>query len=248
LPFSLPTLLENRGLALAYINQVKAVAAANLIQYIPQVETSGASLADYSGNNRNGANSNLTLGAYAGPDGNPAPQYVPASSSFTNLYSASLAGAFNGQELSFMIWYKVASSGVWTDGAARALALLFNSGSNYFYLSKSSVNNQLVLDSRSGGTTKGVTVSGQSSTAWNCAIITVSKTNDRLRLYHNFAQQGADVTGLGTHTGSLASAQTVLGSFSSSSPSILWSGGLAHWALWSKELSALEVAALQPPL
>lgn len=229
-----------------YVAQIKGVATANLIQLVAGAETTGSTAADSSGNSRTGTYSNVTLNGYTGVDGKPAPQFVAASNSFINLYSASLNAAYSQQEASFMIWYKVAS-GAWTDATQRTFQLIYSGGSNYYYLSKSSGNNQVVLDTRAGGTTKGVTVSGLYNTAWNCIIVTISKSNNRLRLYHNFVQQGADVTGIGTYAGALSSTKTVLGSFDTASPSIKMEGGLALHAIWNKELSAAEVEALRPP-
>ena len=230
----------------AYADQIKAVAPSNLIQFLRGAELSGTTAADYSGNSRTGSYSNVTLNGNTGPDGQPAPQYVAASSSLLNLYSSSLNAAYSQQEASFMIWYKVAS-GAWTDSTQRTFQLLYSGGSNYYYLSKSSVNNQVVVDTRAGGTSKGATISGLYNTAWNCIIVTISKSNDRLRVYHNFVKQGSDVTGLGTYTGALSSTKTVLGSFDTTSPSIKMEGGLALHALWNKELSAAEVESLRPP-
>ena len=134
--------------------------ASSVVALWPLNETSGSTAYDVSGNGRNGAYTGVTLADAAGPKGGSAPLFDGAND-YVNLYSTSLRDAFNGAEGSFLLWYKLYNSGVWTDGAGRYFYNFAADGSNYIRLSKTSATGQVDVRYNAGGTLKFVQPSGQ---------------------------------------------------------------------------------------
>lgn len=222
-----------------YSARVKALAP---IAYWPLWERSGTTAFDYSGNGRNGAYTGVDLGQPGIGDGRTAPLFDGVNDS-VNIYSASLAGAASMTELSMGCWVKVPSS-VWS-GAANSFVLHIgaDSASNYARIFAPTTANTLRCNYVAGGTNINVSKSTFSPTTWFHVLITVSKVNNRVRLYVNGAQEGADATGLGVFAGALNNTVCVIGA-QSTTPASPISGTLAHTALWARELTAAEVASL----
>jgi concanavalin A-like lectin/glucanase superfamily protein len=223
---------------LAYTNKVKALSP---IVYFPQAEASGTTIVDESGNGRNGTYTGVDLGQTGIGDGRTCPSY-DGTNDYGDIYTAGLAGAFNKDEGTLALWLKVSGAGVWTDATSRRALLLQTDTSNRVSILRSSSNNQLVATYTAGGTQKQVLIA-TSSTAWLHLAITWSKANDQAIVYFNGTQSGSTQTGLGTWSGSLNSATTLLGAISKT-PTQVWSGFLAHAAVWTTPLSAGQIATL----
>lgn len=225
---------------MAYTNKVIALGP---IAYWPMAESSGSVALDATGNARNGAYTGVTLGNAGIGDGRTAASFN-GSTSFNNIYSVSLAGAFNGQECTMAAWFQVSGAGVWTDATARRIFRLRSDGSNYIELYKSNTNNLLEVDYIAGGTVKAVTSTALGgSVAWIHIAVTITKAGDALKFYLNGIQSGATQTGLGTYVNALAATLCCIGA-ASTAPITVWSGLLAHAALWSTPLSAAQVLSL----
>ena len=87
-----------RALMMPFVNYVTytgKIQALGPIAYWPLSEASGTTIVDASGNARNGAYTAVTLGQAGIGDGRTSASF-DGSTSFGDLYSASLAGAFNG--------------------------------------------------------------------------------------------------------------------------------------------------------
>lgn len=233
LPFSRP---------ISYAEKVGGIAASNLIAYWPMSEASGTTALDISGNGRNGAYTAVTLGQTGIGDGRTAASF-DGSTSFNNVYSASLAGAFSGQEGTFSIWLRVSGSGVWTDGITRRAILFLVDSSNRVGIHKAVANNEIDFLYVAGGTSKTGGVTSFSPTGWAHFALTWSLAADELKFYVNGAQSGATQTGLGTFAGALSSTQTIIGSLSTPAAQV-WSGFLAHAAVWNTPLSAAQILTL----
>jgi hypothetical protein len=223
---------------MAYTNKVKALAP---IAYWPLAEPSGSVATDESGNSRNGAYTGVDLGQTGIGDGRTCPLF-DGTNDYTDIYSASLASAFNKDEGTAAIWLKVAEAGVWTDATTRRLLVLQADANNRILLTKGSTNNQLVIAYTAGGTTEQVTITA-SSTAWLHLAMTWSKAADEVKAYFNGTQSGSTQATLGTWSGSLASTTTLLGAISKT-PTQVWNGYLAHAAIWTTPLSAAQIATL----
>lgn len=97
-----------------YYRKVKKIWGSSLIGYWPVWDGFGSSVArDISGNNRNGIYNNVILGQSGIGDGRTSGLYN-GSTSFINIYSSTLANAFNGLEGLLITCQRLDAS--WTEG------------------------------------------------------------------------------------------------------------------------------------
>lgn len=225
-----------------YAQKVLTIAPANLLAYWPLNEASGTQITDLSGSSRHGVYTGVDLAQSQPPFICPLWDGV---NDVGNVYSAGLAGAFNKDEGSAVLWYKVNSSGVLSDATARRLLSLRADASNVVALHRTTTNNQFTCTYSAGGTAKSVNITN-TSVAWQHVAITWSKAADQMIVYLNGTQTGATQTGLGVWAGALASTGCNIGALLST-PTQPWHGYLAHAALWSTPLSAPQILALATP-
>ena len=179
-------------------------------------------------------------------DGRNAP-YFDGTNDYCNVYSTSLRDAFNGVEGTLMCWAKVSGSGAWTDGVVRRVAYLGVDGPNFLRIHKPTTNNQIVLGYNANNV--GVVVThtlASPPTGWMALCLTWSKSagaSGEVKAYRDGVQLESTGTGLGDWAGQLASTLTVVGA-GSTGPSNVWSGTLAHCAVFGRALSPAEVARL----
>lgn len=223
---------------MTYTDTIKALSP---IAYWPLAEPSGSVATDESGNGRSGAYMSVTLGVTGIGDGRTAAAFN-GTTSRNNVYSASLAGAFNKDEGTIALWIQVANGWVWTDAADRRALLLGADTNNRIFVQKNAAVNQLSVQYVAGGTIKVVSVSSFSPLTWFHVALTWSKAADQVKFYLNGAQSGATQTALGTWAGALASGAAFVGC--GSGPGNFMSGNLAHAAVWSSPLSAAQIATL----
>lgn len=227
-----------------YFQRVLATRRANLIGYWPLWEPSGITALDISGaTGRNGTHTGVTLGQPGIGDGRTCPLY-DSTTDMTDIYSAGLAGAFNGAEGTFAIWGRVANAGVWTDATTRYIgALSVNGATSAVQIFKTTTANQLWLRYITpvvGALTVSATLT---TTAWFHVAISWSKSNDQVCGYINSVLVPPVQTGLGVWAGALVNNRTLLGA-STTAPANVWSGWLAHAAVWSAALTPTEIAAI----
>lgn len=225
-----------------YLGLYEEQETTDLIQYLQLDETSGTTANDSSAENNDGSYSSVTVAATTGPI---QPDKAPAfngTNSFVNLYSVALDTDFNEQLGSIVLWIKVTSSSVWTDGAVRAVVALGADTNNYVTIYKPAASNQLIFEYKAGATTVSRTVTNISDTGWINVAITWNKASNRVRAYVNGVQQGADVTGLGVWAGALSATGCVVGAFNTGAN--FWSGYLSHYRLYDVELTATQIATL----
>ena len=228
----------------SYTQKVLGTATANLIAYWPLGETSGGTADNAEGTAaRDGAYSNVTLGATGIGDGNTAATFN-GTTSFVDIFSASIQSAFNNQEGTAAMWVQVTAAGVWTDGSFRRVLGLRVSGSNEVFIHKSSTNNQMQVGYVAGGTTKSVAFAVGPTLTWHHIAITWSKSVDQVIVYLDGAQTGTTQTGLGVWVGSIANGLTNIGCRNNVVPDQLWSGTSAHTAIWTTPLSAAQILTL----
>lgn len=213
----------------------------SLLAYWPLWELSGTTASDVSGNARNGVYTGVTLAQTGIGDGRTA-AYYGGDGDRTNIYSASLAAAFGATEGTLMVWAKANNAGMWTDSTTRRLVYLSADVNNRIIINRDTTANTLSIFYIAGGTNKNRAIT-ISSTAWNCYVITWSKSADEVKVYLNGVQQGATLTGLGTWAGSLLSTTTQIGAQDTSGTNP-WFGWLAHVAIGNRALTGAEVAAL----
>lgn len=214
-----------------YQERVKSVEYDSLLGYFPLDDPSGA-CTDRSKSGINGTYSGSTLVAAKGPvDGRPVLSNDGVND-VTNLTTAAQTH-FDKTEGSLIIWAKVSSVGVWTDGADDCAWDIDTTSSEYLYINKSTTANKLhyVWDSYSYLHTT-------SSIDWMCLGITW-KTGGNINYYYNGTSVDSDtyVSLSGTVGLCVVGAWYVGGANA-------WSGNLAHYACWATELSATQMAYL----
>ena len=98
-------------------------------------------------------------------DGSTAPQF-DGTNDYNDVFSATLQGAFNGEEGTISVWAKVSGSGVWTDGARREVFRILDTTDyqELIWIEKNSTNNQLWYRYIAAGTIENVYVSSVSDT------------------------------------------------------------------------------------
>lgn len=189
----------------------------------------------------NGTNTSVTQGATGIGDGNTAFSYNGASS-YTNIYSSEINSAFSPDAGTLLAWAKVSESGVWSDGTGRRLIVINSSSNNQLLLTKNATSNQLLGLLTFDGISKGVNITS-TTTNWFLLAMTWDKSTNELKVFLDGVQQGTTQTGLGTWSGNLSSTSNVIGA-GSTTPSLIWSGNIAHVALWNTALTPTEIAAL----
>jgi len=219
---------------------VAKVLALSPIAYWTLGEHEGAVAYDRVDPNQDGAHTAVTLGNVGIGDGQVCPFYDGVAS-YTNAYSASLGAALNGREGTLSFWAKVSAAGVWTDGARRDMWFSSVDASNYIMFRRQVANNTLAALYNANGTLKTASIAGLSTTGWMHLALTWSLAADELIAYYAGAQSGAAQTGLGTWAGNVGNA--TIGA-TSTTPANVWSGYLAHVALWASALTPGQMANL----
>lgn len=237
----MPPLGARRILVRRPATYTQRVRALSPIAYWPLADPSGTVATDASGNGRNGTYSGVTLGVPGIGDGRTAASFN-GTSSFCNVYSTSLRDAFGTAEGSIAVWFKVSGSGVWTDGAVRRIVSFQVDAGNRAYMEKPSGSNVLTLNYNAGSTNKTITKTSFSATGWTHICMTWSKSADRFAAYINGVIEPTQ-TGLGTWAGTLLSTNCNIGA-NATTPTSLWSGNLAHVAVFNRPLTANEIFAL----
>lgn len=230
-----------------YTQIVQQVAPANLLAYWIMGEASGTTALDSSGNGRMGAYTGVTLGNAGIGDGRTSAGFDGATS-FNNIFSASLAAAFNGSEGTVTSWARVSGSAVWTSGVAHRIVVFQVDANNQVQLRRGSTNNTLQWVYNAGGTTESVTLGSLSTLNWMFLAWTWSASADQCKAYYKddvtpFAQVGVTQTGLGIWAGTPAATTTQIGSLNTT-PAQVWNGTLAHAAVWNTPLTSAQIATL----
>lgn len=221
---------------------VKRVLDTGPIACWPLNEAVGSVAHDVSGHARHGAYTGPTLGQPGIGNGGTCPLFDGINDRI-NIYSASLAAAFNGAQGTLATWARASGTGMWTDGAERRAISLSADSSNYITLEKYTSNNLLLFLYRAGGTSEQVAISPISTLDWISLILTWNKTADQVIAYHNGVQSGATQTNLGTWAGALSSTQCCIGA-QSTAASQPWDGRLALAPLWDRALTPAEALSV----
>ncbi|MHC4176260.1 MAG: hypothetical protein ACYSWU_02070 [Planctomycetota bacterium] len=191
---------------------------------------------------QNGAHTAVTLGQPGIGDGNTAPSFDGATS-YTDVYSATLATAFNVSEGSVIVWLRVSAVGIWSNGLNQRIFRAFVNVNNFVQIACPAVVNRIGLTYAAGGTLLTTNVDGLTSTAWLMFGLTWSVSADEAKAYYNGVQSGATLNGLGVWVGALDNTATLLGA-TTTTPTGVWDGWLAHCALFDRALAPAEIAAL----
>lgn len=231
----------------SYFTKVKGLFGSALIAFWKLDEKSGSTAADSSGNARSGSYTNCVLGQPTIGGKTLSTYFLETSNPYVNVYSSSLASAFNGAEGTIQLLVKAGNAGFWTDAGSFRQVTFGADANNRVLIQRTNGNpNALDLYYIAGGTSKTRTIS-TSTLSTMCLTITWSKSNDRVRAYWNGVQQGADLTGLGTWAGALASSTCVIGA-ATTTPAIPHRGWISNVFVLNREATPTEVLASLPPL
>lgn len=225
---------------MAYWQRVKNLRAGNLIGYWRLNEGSGTTAADSSDNGYDGKLIGVTGGEVGIGDGVTCMGF-DGTDDLIDVFSSGLANTFNGNAGTLMVWVKVRSLETWTDGQLRRAFYLAANDDNRIIVQKSNSADQFAMMYIAGGITSSVAVNQLNDTEWMCWCLTWDATADEAKVYKNGSQIGDTQTGLGTWAGIPGITVTGAGSLK---PTFVWSGWLAHVALWNTALTAEEIAPL----
>lgn len=233
-------LMENRRRRLAYVDKLLAIQSASFIAGWPFGEASGSVADNAEGTAaRDGEYVGVTLGEAGIGDGGSSPLFDGAND-YVDVYSPSLAGVYDQSELSAMIWFQVSGIGVWSDSTYRKVFRYYVSNDNTLKLERDAADNRLAIKVEHGTTSKYLSWDIGPSLDWLCFMVTISESNDRIRIYGQGSLLEAETTGLGTWAGPLASAYSLIGA-NSKTPSQVWDGKIAFPWIWTTELTDAEV-------
>lgn len=243
------TVLSGGGLTAAQAYDARVLATSPL-RYNKLNETSGTAIVDSSTNAYTGTYTGVDL---ANTDSPFLPDKAPfwdGTNDYGNLYSAAFGTAFNMDEFTIMIWLKMNSAGVWSDGSIRQSIALLRNGTNYIYMRKSSVAATFQFIRDCAGVNKSINLGSQSDANWFCYAISVSIAGGGLlsagdlRVYKNGAQVGTTQTGNIASTGTgLSSTQTTLGAVSVT-PTNVHHGWLSRLMIWNRPIDAAILALM----
>lgn len=227
------------GVAPSYTEIIEAMSP---IVYFPLDETSGSVVVNYGTlSSANGTYSGPTLAQIDAPGGGKAPSF-DGSNDYVNIYSAALAGAFDGQVGSISWWDKVTNDDVWTDRSTDIAFTLATDASNYISYQKRSSNQnyaRVYYDAAGDLVNINTLLAG---TGWYHKVITWDDVANEVKLYINGEQWG-DTQLASTWTGSLASNSCVIGEYAPPS-GLPWNGSISHFAIWDRVLTATELGNL----
>lgn len=183
---------------------------------------------------QDGAHTAVTLGQPGIGDGRTSGWYNgPIATSITNVWSAPFQAAFDGSEVTVIIWARVNDIGVWTDGIARRLFNLRVDGNNRMYVSTTVGGNALFWAYIAGGVARTVALGGLAELNWMCAGITCTASvgTGEMRAYYNGIQTGLTQVALGAWAGLLDPIRTVIGD-QLVPPPVSWHGWEAHCVIF----------------
>lgn len=225
--------------SLTYARKVLSTRRSALLAYWPLADTAGSAADNAEGAvARDGVYSNVSLAATTAPGGTPAPAFN-GTTSYINIYSASLGTAFSGAAGTLAAWLRVSGAGVWTDGANRTAIVLLADASNYVHIRKSSTNNRMQFFYNAAGTLLTINAAMNPATWFHVACTWAAAAN-AFRVWVNGVEQ-TPATGLGAWNGSgLADTFCNIGA-QNTTPAALWSGNLSHGAVWSAALTHSEI-------
>lgn len=211
-----------------------------LIGYWPLDEPVGSTVAhDLSWRRHNGVYVATTLGREGIGDGRTCAQF-DGSTSYVNIYSAALASAFNGARGTLITWMRISAAGVWPGTARRGTIL------------RTDANNRVLTGKAVGNLSWAYIANAASSVAtlittrmdWFCETVTWSASDGVARFYLDGNPYSRSANPC-AWVGALNAAFCCIGA-GQTTPIEVWSGWLAHSALWTEALSPAEIYELGP--
>ena len=196
---------------------------------------------------RDGTFANVTLDNVDGPGGFSRAGLWNGTTSTCDIYSASLASAFNGSVGTALIFAKI-SGAQWGDSTLRNLLYLAVDSSNFVRLLKTAITNRIIIRYKASDTTQTVTYDSTGPTGWVLWGVTWTTIGNEMKAYFLPSSAGGQIgttqVGLTAWVGTLNSDTTVIGSASVSSPSVVMSGNLGYCAIYDTVLTEAQIQAV----
>lgn len=234
----LPVWLERGPQGQAYIDKILGIQSGNLIAYWPLREAAGVVAENIEGTvARNGtyARDVSVMGTQDGiGDGNTAPTFDGAND-VVDIYSASLAAAWDQSESSVMIWLK---PDTWAGGVVKKFFRLFVDANNTMKAEHTGASNNIETKIENGAVNEFQIWAAGPSTDWQTLIMTNSQANDRAIVYGNGINV-AQNAGLGVWAGPLSVVRTLIGADTQAAGQSFL-GSLSHMVMWVGELTPDE--------
>ncbi len=218
-----------------YLEKILSTRPGNLIGCWPLDEVSGSVAKDYSGRGHHGAITGTDLGQVGIGDGRTS-QRFDGIGDFIDIYSASLASAFNASEGTMLAWIRM-DSATWVDGVTRWGMMVRTNANNQarFYKLNTGI---LYFAHRASGADRIIAMPTNESD-FMAVGGTWSYSNDCIKGY----LQGRHIDrvgGLGVWVGGVLGAH--IGA--SAAPGDFTKGWMAHCALWTAALTPAEMKCL----
>ena len=241
------SVLSYSGRLTAYMRRILETEGADLLAYWPLAEAAGAVAHNLEGTvARDAAYTGVTLGEPGIGDGATCPWWDSAND-FCNIYSASLAANFDGNEGTIFWWMKVTDAGVWADGRVRKLFLLAcgaSTNDDFVMCQKTGASGRLDFLYGPGVSYKIITADGITDTGWiPCAMTFTHEGSDLYKAYMYGEALAPTHSSLNNWTMSLVDGRCEIGA-GANPPYQVWDGWLAHVAIWNKALSDAQIVAL----
>ena len=213
------------------------------IAYWQLNETSGAAAVCSVNAAQNGTYTGVTLASSTGPDGQPVPLWDGAND-YCAIRTDALAAAKNYDEGTMMIWGKMSGVGVWTDSTSRIMIQLqdANIAANNLVMKRTTDNGTLQISRLGDSTDKVRSTSGLSTTGWFHLAMTWTIAGDALISYYNGAAGDAIAGNQAASNQTVIGSRTYIGAISTSGQ--IWSGYLAHAAIWTSILTPTQILDL----
>lgn len=227
----------------SYVQAIQALP--NLFRYYTLGEAVGSLTAD--DKSTNGADATYStgtvpvLGETGWGDARTSARFV--SGSHLNLYSAAFNSGWNKDEFTIGFAFKAPNLAFWTTSTRYFFNFLVDSN-NFFLMTV--LNNTLGVTYRGAGTSKTAQFASGAGEEWYHIAITVSKANDRFRLYVNGLQRGTDLTALPTFSGALSSIRTTLGDYQTTALGPILAN-IQHFFICNSELTAAQIKTISSP-
>lgn len=220
----------------SYMKKVLNLDPDNLILYHPMSEASGGVAIDFSPEGNDGAYTGVSLGQPGIGDGKTCP-YFDGVSDYNNIQSAGLAADFDPDELTIAMWIRHSD---FTEAGADRIFQLAADGDNLVRIYKGGAG-ECVWQYWVNPTEKKVEKAAITDTGWIHLALTFSATEDEFKGFWNGDQVQATRSTLPTWVGALATA--VVGA-TNITPTNVWDGWIAHFAIWKAAQSDAKVASL----
>ena len=218
-----------------YANKVLALGP---IAYWPLWEPAGLVAECLVNPLQNGAYTAVTLGQPGIGDGRTS-AFFDGATSFANMFSATLAGVFDGKEGTATMWVRAVNAAYWAD-AASIYFLVAEADANNFLVFRKPAINTLRFQYNANAVLVEKFMGGIVTPDWINLAMTWSDTANQFRMYF----QGVEIVGpVAPDTWAGAIISYLVGALNLV-PAAVWHGYIAHTVVWDRALTTSEIVGI----